>query len=146
VTEKLSIPTIGIGAGAGCDGQVLVYADMLGMFSDFVPKFVKQYAHVGDAMKEAGKNRTIVSANESRESDEARGIRESIKEMERELAELDRDIAEAKKGEKGEMSRVALANFRAMRKDIVEMIASNRKLYQVVRESDELERRIEEGA
>ena len=80
------------------------------------------------------------------ESDEARGIRESIKEMERELDELDRDIAEAKKGDKGEMSRVALANFRAMRKDIVEMIADNRKLYKVVRESDELERRIEEGA
>ena len=82
----------------------------------------------------------------SLESDEARGIRESIEEMERELAELNRDIAEAKKGEKGEMRRVALANFRAMRKDIVEMIASSRKLYKVVRESDELERRIEEGA
>lgn len=53
VTEKLHIPTIGIGAGAGCDGQVLVYADMLGMYSDFVPKFVKQYAKVGDAMKDA---------------------------------------------------------------------------------------------
>ncbi|MEE3467646.1 MAG: 3-methyl-2-oxobutanoate hydroxymethyltransferase [Eubacterium sp.] len=53
VTEKLSIPTIGIGAGGGCDGQVLVYADMLGMFSDFVPKFVKQYAKVGDIMKDA---------------------------------------------------------------------------------------------
>ncbi len=53
VTEKLHIPTIGIGAGAGCDGQVLVYADMLGMYSDFVPKFVKQYAKVGDIMKEA---------------------------------------------------------------------------------------------
>ena len=80
------------------------------------------------------------------ESDEARGIRESIKEMERELDELDRDIAEAKKGDKGEMSRVALANFRAMRKDIVEMIADNRKLYKVVRESEELERRIGEEA
>ena len=53
VTEKLHIPTIGIGAGAGCDGQVLVYADMLGMYSDFVPKFVKQYAKVGDVMKDA---------------------------------------------------------------------------------------------
>ena len=53
VTEKIHIPTIGIGAGDGCDGQVLVYADMLGMFSDFVPKFVKQYAQVGDIMKEA---------------------------------------------------------------------------------------------
>ena len=53
VTKKLHIPTIGIGAGAGCDGQVLVYADMLGMYSDFVPKFVKQYAKVGDIMKDA---------------------------------------------------------------------------------------------
>ena len=40
ISKKLSIPTIGIGAGAGCDGQVLVYQDMLGMFSDYTPKFV----------------------------------------------------------------------------------------------------------
>ena len=51
ITQELEIPTIGIGAGAGCDGQVLVYQDMLGMFSDFVPKFVRQFANVGDAMK-----------------------------------------------------------------------------------------------
>lgn len=55
VTEMLSIPTIGIGAGAGCDGQVLVYQDMLGMFTDYVPKFVKQYANVGEIMKTAFK-------------------------------------------------------------------------------------------
>lgn len=53
ITEQLVIPTIGIGAGAGCDGQVLVYQDMLGMFSDFTPKFVKRFASVGDVMKEA---------------------------------------------------------------------------------------------
>ena len=53
VTEKLDIPTIGIGAGNGCDGQVLVYQDMLGMFSDFTPKFVKRYANIGEVMKEA---------------------------------------------------------------------------------------------
>ena len=53
VTEKLSIPTIGIGAGKDCDGQVLVFQDMLGMFDDFVPKFVKQFGNVGTAMKEA---------------------------------------------------------------------------------------------
>ena len=53
VSQKIIIPTIGIGAGAGCDGQVLVYADMMGMFSDFVPKFVKQFAKVGDAMKQS---------------------------------------------------------------------------------------------
>ncbi|MBP5773691.1 MAG: 3-methyl-2-oxobutanoate hydroxymethyltransferase [Eubacterium sp.] len=53
VTEKLSIPTIGIGAGKDTDGQVLVLQDMLGMFDDFVPKFVKQFGKVGDAMKKA---------------------------------------------------------------------------------------------
>ena len=53
MTEKLSIPTIGIGAGNGCDGQVLVYQDLLGMFSDFTPKFVKRYANIGEIMKEA---------------------------------------------------------------------------------------------
>lgn len=53
ITEELEIPTIGIGAGNGCDGQILVYQDMLGMFSDFTPKFVKRYANVGEIMKEA---------------------------------------------------------------------------------------------
>ena len=53
ISSKISIPTIGIGAGAGCDGQVLVYQDMLGMFSDFTPKFAKRYGNVGDYMKEA---------------------------------------------------------------------------------------------
>ena len=78
-----------------------------------------------------------------KESDEARELRESIEEMERELAELDCDIAEAKKGDKGEMSRIALKNFLAMRKDIVEMIASNRELYKTVLESEALEARLE---
>lgn len=53
ITKAVSIPTIGIGAGKECDGQILVYQDMLGMFDNFVPKFVKQYANVGKAMKEA---------------------------------------------------------------------------------------------
>ena len=52
ITDKLTIPTIGIGAGVGCDGQVLVYQDMLGMYSDMQPKFVKKFADVGEAMKE----------------------------------------------------------------------------------------------
>ena len=53
VTEKLSIPTIGIGAGDKCDGQILVYQDMLGMFNDFTPKFVKKYENLGDRMRNA---------------------------------------------------------------------------------------------
>lgn len=56
ITEQLTIPTIGIGAGNGCDGQVLVYQDMLGMFSDFTPKFVKKYACLGEVMKDAFAN------------------------------------------------------------------------------------------
>ncbi len=53
ITDKLDIPTIGIGAGNGCDGQILVYQDMLGMFSDYVPKFAKKFADVGAIMKSA---------------------------------------------------------------------------------------------
>ncbi|OPJ57435.1 3-methyl-2-oxobutanoate hydroxymethyltransferase [Clostridium chromiireducens] len=53
ITKSVSVPTIGIGAGKHCDGQILVYQDMLGMFNDFVPKFVKQYANVGTVMREA---------------------------------------------------------------------------------------------
>ena len=53
VSAELTIPTIGIGAGAGCDGQVLVNQDMLGMFHDFTPKFVRRFAEVGDVMREA---------------------------------------------------------------------------------------------
>ena len=53
ISEKLRIPTIGIGAGADCDGQVLVYQDMLNMYGEFVPKFVKQFGNAGPVMKEA---------------------------------------------------------------------------------------------
>jgi 3-methyl-2-oxobutanoate hydroxymethyltransferase len=53
ISEKLTIPTIGIGAGKDCDGQVLVINDMLGMFNDFVPKFVKQYADLNSIITNA---------------------------------------------------------------------------------------------
>jgi len=53
ITDAVSIPVIGIGAGRYCDGQVLVYHDLLGMFDKFVPKFVKQYAQVGDIIVKA---------------------------------------------------------------------------------------------
>ncbi len=53
VSDILTIPTIGIGAGNGCDGQVLVFQDMLGMFSDYTPKFVKKFADVGSVMTKA---------------------------------------------------------------------------------------------
>lgn len=53
ITESVSIPTIGIGAGPSCDGQVLVLWDMLGLFEDFKPKFVKKYANVRELIKNA---------------------------------------------------------------------------------------------
>ncbi|MBT8340419.1 MAG: 3-methyl-2-oxobutanoate hydroxymethyltransferase [Desulfatitalea sp.] len=56
ISQKLDIPTIGIGAGPHCDGQVLVIQDMLGMYRKLRPKFVKTYAELGDATVEAVKN------------------------------------------------------------------------------------------
>jgi 3-methyl-2-oxobutanoate hydroxymethyltransferase len=53
LSRRLSIPTIGIGAGPDCDGQVQVLHDMLGMFTDFVPKHAKQYAHLAQTIQEA---------------------------------------------------------------------------------------------
>ncbi|MBI2907257.1 MAG: 3-methyl-2-oxobutanoate hydroxymethyltransferase [Chloroflexi bacterium] len=53
ITEKLTIPTIGIGAGMHCDGQVQVVHDMLGLFADFIPRHAKQYARLGDTIKQA---------------------------------------------------------------------------------------------
>ena len=53
ITEKVSVPTIGIGSGAGCDGQVQIINDLLGSFTDFVPRHAKQYAKLADIMSNA---------------------------------------------------------------------------------------------
>ena len=53
ISEELSIPTIGIGAGGGCDGQVLVTHDLLGLFDKFIPKFVKQYNSLAPIIKQS---------------------------------------------------------------------------------------------
>ncbi|MCI0531295.1 MAG: 3-methyl-2-oxobutanoate hydroxymethyltransferase, partial [candidate division Zixibacteria bacterium] len=53
ISESLKIPTIGIGAGADCDGQVLVINDILGLFEEFKPKFVRRYAHLAEQIRTA---------------------------------------------------------------------------------------------
>jgi len=53
ITRELRIPTIGIGAGKDCDGQVLVYHDLVGLFERFTPKFVKQYVNLSPMIREA---------------------------------------------------------------------------------------------
>jgi len=63
ITERLTIPTIGIGAGPDCDGQVQVYHDLLGLFEDFVPRHAKRYAALGPQITEAVRD----YANEVRE-------------------------------------------------------------------------------
>ncbi|MBN1540845.1 3-methyl-2-oxobutanoate hydroxymethyltransferase [candidate division KSB1 bacterium] len=65
VTKKLEIPTIGIGAGVHCDGQILVAQDALGLFTDFHPKFVRRYAELADQIQTAVKSycRDVKSAD-----------------------------------------------------------------------------------
>ena len=53
IRDAVKIPTVGIGAGVGCDGQILVTHDMLGLFNDFLPRFVKRYAEVGVSISDA---------------------------------------------------------------------------------------------
>ncbi len=53
ISERLAIPTIGIGAGAGCDGQVQVFHDLMGLYQDFTPRHARKYANLGDAIVSA---------------------------------------------------------------------------------------------
>ena len=53
VSKLVDVPVLGIGAGAGCDGQILVTHDMLGLYTKFHPRFVRRYAQLGEAMREA---------------------------------------------------------------------------------------------
>ena len=74
ITQRLSIPTIGIGAGVNCDGQVLVVHDMLGLFDVYTPKFVKKYADLKSVMAKAVKN-FITEVREKKFPDEKHSFR-----------------------------------------------------------------------
>ncbi|PKM95157.1 MAG: 3-methyl-2-oxobutanoate hydroxymethyltransferase [Firmicutes bacterium HGW-Firmicutes-1] len=79
ITESINVPTIGIGAGKYCDGQVLVTNDLLGLYSDLSPKFVKQYANLSDIIKDAVKQyATEVKAVEFPEAKHAFSIDEAV--------------------------------------------------------------------
>ena len=69
ITERVGVPTIGIGAGAGCDGQVQVFHDMMGLFQDFVPKHARQYAQLGQTIVQATQNYVRDVENEQFPSD-----------------------------------------------------------------------------
>ncbi|MBN1828595.1 MAG: 3-methyl-2-oxobutanoate hydroxymethyltransferase [Deltaproteobacteria bacterium] len=74
ITASLDIPTVGIGAGVGCDGQVLVLHDMLGFYDRFVPKFVKKYAALSDNVRSAV-NQYVKEVKESTFPDDAHSFR-----------------------------------------------------------------------
>lgn len=97
ITKRLPIPTIGIGAGSGCDGQILVTDDLLGKFTDFKPRFVRQYANLSDLCQEAiGKyaedvrSQTFPDASESFAftPEEEEKLRELIDEMPSDVSEV----------------------------------------------------------
>ena len=89
ISERLTIPTIGIGAGADCDAQVQVVSDMLGLYTDFVPKHAKRFAHLADDMRSA----VTTYANEVRggsfpASENGSNLKaEVLKELERRLGD-----------------------------------------------------------
>ena len=92
VSERLEIPTIGIGAGNVCDGQILVVDDLLGKFTDFLPRFVRRYANLADICEEAVRHygedvKTQAFPNESESFILPRAQEEEFEKM---LADLDK--------------------------------------------------------
>lgn len=96
ITGSINIPTLGIGAGVHCDGQVLIISDMLGAFEAFTPKFVKRYANIGEIMVKAF-NEYIADVKAKRFPEEKHTYKMSSEEAERFRNMLDK--LPAKKGE-----------------------------------------------
>jgi 3-methyl-2-oxobutanoate hydroxymethyltransferase len=95
ITEKISIPTIGIGAGIDCDGQVLVIHDLIGLFERFTPKFVKQYAKISDDILSAV-SRYKSDVENMKFPEEKHGF--SMNEKELEKLKTKRKVRASKKG------------------------------------------------
>ncbi|MEO0565153.1 MAG: 3-methyl-2-oxobutanoate hydroxymethyltransferase [Chloroflexota bacterium] len=93
ITERLDIPTIGIGAGVGTDGQVQVFHDILGLFDDFVPRHTQRYAEIGAAMQDSiGQYVADVSAREFPTASNAFGMRDEV--LSEVLGQSERDQSE----------------------------------------------------
>jgi 3-methyl-2-oxobutanoate hydroxymethyltransferase len=101
ISNRLSIPVIGIGAGVGCDGQVLVTHDVLGLFDRFTPSFVKKYADLFSEMERAFKEyiRDVKErkfpANEHSTSMDPQALRDLIREIEMEGFEFEADESQS---------------------------------------------------
>ena len=106
ITKSINIPTIGIGAGAGCDGQILVYHDMLGMFGDFKPKFVKQFARVGAEMEKGIK--AYIEENGSGTINQELTLEEYVN---YELSRLPEDATEEEKAEAKKYAQIAFSRM-----------------------------------
>jgi 3-methyl-2-oxobutanoate hydroxymethyltransferase len=91
ISQRLTIPTIGIGAGAGCDGQVLVVHDMLGFFDRFTPKFVKQYANLQEIMQKAFRE-YIADVSSGKFPSDEQSVNMSDKEFNALIEDLEEDV------------------------------------------------------
>ena len=89
ITDALAVPTIGIGSGAACDGQVLVYHDLLGLYEGHTPRFVKRYADIGGSI-EAALSRFAADVRERRYPEDAHTYTIPADELARFEAELAR--------------------------------------------------------
>ena len=96
VSKRLSIPTMGIGAGLGCDGQVLVLHDLLGLFDRFTPKFARQYAHLNAVMRNAF-DEFIADVQAGRFPGEEHSVEMAEEEWQSLLQELDHKEAKPQK-------------------------------------------------
>jgi len=120
----LSIPTIGIGAGAGCDGQVLVTHDLLGLFERFTPKFVKKYANLNAEMKKAFADYIAEVGYDPKSKEKMDKLQAQAYQLKRQVEELDKNIAtlsaiKKQRKELAEDKEAILQDYLVRREDLV---------------------------